>query len=78
MTRIAPTKPRSLYSRIAFFFTRRQLGKVPTSFSLLAHIPRMLDAVIGVERVLASVKGRDARLQKLACLRAAGRVGCPF
>lgn len=78
MTRIALTKPRSIFARLAFFFTRRQLGNVPTSFSLLAHVPRLLDAVIGVERAMAAVKGRDARLQKLACLRAAGRVGCPF
>ena len=78
MTRISPTSPRTLFSRIAFFLVRRQLGRVPTSLHLLAHAPPILDAILGVEKALAGVTGDDARRQKLASLRVARRVGCPF
>jgi alkylhydroperoxidase family enzyme len=78
MSRLEPSKPRSLFARIVFFFTRRMLGKVPTPMRVTAHNPKIFKGMAQMELAQKGAKSLPPRLRTLVGLRVATRVGCLF
>jgi hypothetical protein len=67
-----------LFVRLAYWFARRRLGKVPLPLAVTAHNPSILGAMGAYEMGLERARRVDSRLKTLAGLRAASLVGCPF
>lgn len=67
-----------LVARIAFFFTRRKVGRVIAPVRVHAHHPRLLRGYAGMELAQEAASRLPAALKTLAGIRAATRVGCPF
>jgi AhpD family alkylhydroperoxidase len=65
--------------RAAYFMVRRRYGKLMTPAKVWAHLPSaslgMAFAMRGIEEVS---KGLDPKIKRLANLRTAQMVGCPF
>lgn len=80
MSRIAPLSDRQLglFARLAAWFTRRKLGKVPTPLRVVAHSSAVLRAVGGFEFAAEKFTAIEPRLIALASLRTSTVVGCPF
>jgi hypothetical protein len=80
MARIAGVPPNqaTLLARIAYWMSRRMVGKVPEPLTIAAHHAPIFRATLGYEYYLAKAKRVDARLKSLASLKAAAMVGCPF
>jgi AhpD family alkylhydroperoxidase len=66
-------------TRLTYFLIKRRYGKVMTPAKVWAHLPAaslgMAFAMRGIEEVS---KGLDPQLKRLANLRTAQMVGCPF
>jgi hypothetical protein len=67
-----------LFVRIAYWFTRRRLGRVITPIKIAAHHSRLLRAVGAMEMGQEAAKSVDAPLKMLAEVKVAMLVGCPF
>ncbi|MEM9494211.1 MAG: hypothetical protein AAGC55_34010, partial [Myxococcota bacterium] len=78
MSRIPPSPARGLFARVIFWFSRRMLGKVPSSLKVTAHHPALLAGVAHMERAQSKASALPAQLRSLVSLRVATRVGCPF
>jgi hypothetical protein len=78
MARISgPARP-GLYARLAYWFTRRKLGRVVEPVKIMAHHSRVLGAVAGFEMKFARANLVDPRVKELAQIEAARQIGCPF
>jgi 4-carboxymuconolactone decarboxylase len=72
------------FTRLAYWFVRRNIGKVTGQDRLIepvkivAHHPRLLRAIGQMEGGQAAAHSVPAPLKRLASLRAAMLVGCPF
>ena len=78
MARLSGPERPSLLARVAYWMTKRKLGKVITPIRIHAHHPRLLRALAAMEMGQEAASTVPAALKMLASLRVAGRVGCPF
>lgn len=84
--KLAPTMARltgverggGLLARLAFFLTRRRLGRVPRPLRIVALHPRLLMGYGQMELAQDKAASLPPALKKLAQVRVAMRVGCPF
>ena len=65
-------------ARLAYWFSRRLVGKVTSPLAVVAHDRPILQAYCGYEYFLGKARRVDRRLKTLASLKAASMVGCPF
>jgi hypothetical protein len=75
---LLPDRELGLFGRLAAWFTKRKLGKVPAPLRAVAHSPALLRAVGGFEFAAEKMTKVDAKLMCLAVLRTSTLVGCPF
>jgi alkylhydroperoxidase family enzyme len=68
----------SPFVRLAYYLTKRRLGKVIEPIGILAHHPRLLRGVAHMELAQEAAKSVDPVLKTLASVRVATLVGCPF
>lgn len=71
-------RPRGLLLRAAFAASRRRIGTVPTSWRVVARVPRVALARIHGDAAHARTRIVPAALGSLATLRAATLVECAF
>ena len=67
-----------ILARIAFWYSRRKLGRVVTPVRVYALHPRLLRGYGNMEMTLEKTRMVEARLKLLAAVKVATRVGCPF
>jgi hypothetical protein len=65
-------------ARLAYWYARRWLGKVPEPLTVAAHHSWILSAYTSYEFALGRARLVDARLKALAGIKAAALIGCPF
>ena len=80
MARIAGVEPgqAGALARLAYYFTKRKLGRVILPIKIHAHHPRLLRGLGGMEMAQQAARGVDRGLKELVNIRVAMRVGCPF
>ena len=80
MSRIpgVPTTKASLFTKIAYWFSKRRVGKIMEPLAVTAHHPTILRGYGAYEFYLDRARLVDARLKALASLKAAALIGCPF
>ncbi len=80
MARIAGIAPREggLFVRLAYFMTKRKVGRVVTPIKIVAHHPRLLRALAHMELGQGAAKMVSPQLKALAQLKVATLIGCPF
>lgn len=80
MARIEGVSPEraGLLVRLAYWFSRRMVGKVPEPLAVTAHHPWIFRAYGSYEYSLSRARRVDAKLKALASIKAAARIGCPF
>ena len=80
MTHIAPRPARGAgwFVRLAYRMARKQFGRVPKPFGVVAHHPRGLAAMAAFEITMQGASKAPARLKHLAELKTAMEVGCRF
>jgi hypothetical protein len=64
--------------RIAYWLTRRKLGRVVLPVKITAHHPRLLRGVGAMEMAQDAARNVDARLKCLVQVKVAQQIGCPF
>jgi hypothetical protein len=78
----APTNRGGLLRRLfvgtVYSLTRRRLGRLIMPVQITAHHPKIFWGYIQMEQSQASSKLIDPKLKRLAELRVATLVGCPF
>ncbi|GAA1711419.1 hypothetical protein GCM10009809_04570 [Isoptericola hypogeus] len=67
-----------LYGRAIAVYARRAFGQVPDSAYVLAHHPRGMRAMFGLERKVARWRSLDPTLKTLAEMATAAAVGCSW
>jgi hypothetical protein len=72
------TKGGSVWARVAFFLTRRKLGRVVKPVRIYALHSRLLRGYAQMELAQAAAKSIPAGIKSLASVRVALRIGCPF
>ena len=80
MARIAGVerKQAGLFTKFAFFMTKRRLGRVITPIAITAHHPRLLRAYAHMELGQEAAGSVPAQLKALVTVKVAMMVGCPF
>lgn len=80
MARIAGVEPKGagLFTRFAYWFTKRSWGRVMDAVKVTAHSPRLLRGIGQMEMAQAKLKSVDPVLVALAEIKVATMVGCPF
>ena len=81
MARIAgvvPKKGGALFVRLAYYLTKRKVGRVVTPIKIVAHHPRLLRALAHMELGQEAAKTVSPSLKALAQVKVAMLVGCPF
>ncbi len=66
------------FARLAFWATRRKLGRVPGPVRALTANPGLLAGMAAFETALDKADRAPARAKSLAELQTALLVGCPF
>ena len=78
MARIeGPSKP-GVFARVAYYMTKRKVGRVIEPIQVHAHHPRLLRALASMEMGQEAASTVDEGLKSLASIRVAMRIGCPF
>ena len=77
ITGIDPGKG-GLFVRLAYFMTKRKVGRVVTPIKIVAHHPRLLRALAHMELGQETAKMVSPQLKTLAQVKVAMLVGCPF
>jgi hypothetical protein len=72
------TRGGSLWARLAFFLTRRKVGRVVRPVQIQALHPCLLWGTGQMELALEKATLVSAILKALASVRAATLIGCPF
>jgi len=80
MARIAGIAPGKggLFVRLAYFMTKRKVGRVVTPIRIVAHHPRLLRALAHMELGQDAARTVSPQLKTLAQVKVAMLVGCPF
>jgi hypothetical protein len=65
-------------ARAIFREVRRQAGKLSETFPILAHAPSVLRGWTAFEFFMGRAHAVEPKLRKLAELKAAVMIGCPF
>ena len=65
-------------ARLIFFLVRRRLGRVPRPLRIVALHPELLMGYGQMERAQERARRVPLPLKRLAQVRVAMRVGCPF
>ena len=73
-----PPYKASFLVRIAYWFTKREVGRVIQPVAVHAHHPRLLRGLAGMEMAQKAARTLDPALKTLAGVRVAMRIGCPF
>lgn len=73
-----PENEAGLFTRFAYWFTKRRYGRVMETVKITALSPRLLRGIAQMETAQAKLKSVDPVLIALAGLKAATMVGCPF
>jgi hypothetical protein len=73
-----PQRKAGLFVRLAYWFSKRMVGKVIEPAMITAHHPWIFRAYGAYEFMLDRARLVDARLKALASLKAAALIGCPF
>lgn len=71
-------KDAGLVVRVAYWFTKRKVGKVIEPIKITAHHPRLLRAVGSMEMGQEAARSVPAALKALVQVKVAMMVGCPF
>jgi hypothetical protein len=69
---------RRLFVEIVYLLTRRRLGRVIMPIQVTAHHPKIFWGYVQMEQSQMGANLIDPRLKRLAELRVATLVGCPF
>ncbi|HEV2299344.1 MAG TPA: hypothetical protein VGR72_12605 [Candidatus Acidoferrales bacterium] len=64
--------------RLIYWFAKRKLGHVPEGTKILAHDPRLLRQFVRMNLYSEAEGALPKRLKRLAMLKTAMMVGCPF
>ena len=67
-----------IMQRLAYWYARRRVGKVPEPMAVKAHHPWIFRAYGAYEFALERSRRVDGKVKALASLKAAALVGCPF
>lgn len=78
MARIEAHPPRGFWVRLAYWFARKKLGRLPGPVTAMAHNAAVLRAVGGFEVAIGRAHACDVRLKELASVKVATLVGCRF
>ncbi len=80
MARIEGVQSREagLFTKIAYFMTKRKLGRVIMPIMITAHHPRLLRAQAHMELGQEAAKTLPAALKALVQVKVAMMIGCPF
>jgi hypothetical protein len=80
MARIEGVEPRSagLIVRLAYWLTRRKVGRVILPVKITAHHPRLLRAMGAMEMGQEAARSVEAPLKMLTQVKVAMQIGCPF
>lgn len=73
-----PRHKAGLFVRLAYWLSKRIVGKVVEPVMITAHHPWIFRAYGAYEFMLGRARLVDARLKTLASLKAAALIGCPF
>jgi hypothetical protein len=73
-----PDRGAGIFRRLAFWFTRRKVGKVVTPVRVTGHSKPWLSAVGSFEMWAERARRVSPKLKELAQIQAARMVGCPF
>ncbi len=73
-----PAQGSGLFVRLAYWFARRRLGKVPVPVGIMAHHRWILAAAGSYELALERASAMDGRLKELAMIKTAMMIGCRF
>jgi hypothetical protein len=76
--RLLPDRELGLLARLAAWWSKRKLGKVPGPLRVVAHSSALLRAVGGFEFAAEKLTKVDPKIMCLASLRTSTLVGCPF
>lgn len=68
----------SLFVRLAYWFSKRMVGKVVEPAKIIAHHPWIFRAYGTYEFMSDRARLVDARLKALASLKTAALISCPF
>ena len=78
MARIAGVRPRGLFLRLVYWFSRRRFGRDLEPLAVIAHHRGVLMAAGAYEMVIERARLVDQRLKVLASLKTASLIGCVF
>jgi hypothetical protein len=80
MPRMSGVEPKQApwHVRLIYWFTKRRLGHVPEGTKILAHDPRLLRQWLRMTTYSEAKGELSPRLRRLAMLKTAMLVGCPF
>jgi len=67
-----------LFVRLAYFMTKRKVGKVVTPIKIVAHHPRLLRAIAHMELGQEAAQSVSPQLKALLEVKVATLIGCPF
>lgn len=65
-----------LLTRLAYWFARRKVGRLPEPLTLYAHNPWVMRAYGGFELAAERAASVEPRLKALASVKAGSLVGC--
>ena len=80
MSRIegVPARRAGIMQRCAYWYARRQVGKVPEPMTVKAHHRWIFRGYGAYEFALERSRHVDEKIKALASLKTAALVGCPF
>jgi len=80
MARIAGVEPGNggLFVRLAYWMTKRKVGRVIAPIKIVAHHPRLLRALAHMELGQEAATTVPSKLKLLAQVKVAILIGCPF
>ena len=80
MARLQGVPPRraGLFVRLAYWMSKRMLGKVVEPLTITAHNPWIFRAYGAYEFALRKANRLESKLKALASMKAATLIGCPF
>jgi hypothetical protein len=71
-------KRASWSARIIYWFAKRNLGHVPAGMKILAYYPRLLRQHVRMNMLMHRKGELPSKLKRLAMLKTAMLIGCPF
>ena len=80
MARISGVEPEqaSLLTRVAYWMTKRKVGRLITPIKIAAHAPRLLRGTGQMDMAQLALRTVEASLKALAGVKVALLIGCPF